>query len=264
MAQRKTAAQIARMRAAGLIVWQAHLVAAEWVRPGVTTAEIDAAIETEILARGALPLFKGQPGRVPFPATSCISVNEEVVHGIPGLRQLRAGDIVSVDIGCRLDGWCADAAMTHPVGAIAADRRRLLTTTEDALRLALHAVRPGLRWSSIARQMEQHVRAAGCAMLTATSGLTGHGIGRDLWEAPSVPNVATRAIPDFVLEPGLVIAIEPMVNLGGSAVKLLADGWTIVAQDGTPSAHFEHTIAITENGCQVLTAGPAGQGWALP
>lgn len=264
MAQRKTAAQIARMRAAGLIVWQAHQVAAEWVRPGVSTAEIDAAVETEILARGALPLFKGQPGRIPFPATTCISVNEEVVHGIPGPRQLQEGDIVSIDIGCRLEGWCGDAAMTHPVGTVAEDRRHLLATTEDALRLARHAVRPGLRWSSIARQMEQHVRAAGCAMLTAASGLTGHGIGRALWEAPTVPNVATRAIPDFVLEPGLVIAIEPMVNLGSSQVRLLADGWTIATHDGRPSAHFEHTIAITETGCQVLTAGPAGQGWALP
>jgi methionyl aminopeptidase len=264
MGYRKTAVEIAQMRAAGLIVWQAHQIAAEWARPGVTTAEIDAAVETYILAQGAAPLFKGQPGRVPFPATTCISVNNEVVHGIPGPRALREGDIISIDIGCRLNGWCADAAQTHPVGAIAADRRRLLAATEGALRLALGAMRSGGRWSAIARRMEQHVRAAGCAMVAAASGLTGHGVGRELWEAPVVPNVVARQYPDFTLETGMVIAVEPMVNLVTSRVRLLDDDWTIVSRDGSPSAHFEHTIALTADGPQVLTAGPEGQGWALP
>lgn len=264
MSNHKSTAQIAAMRAAGLIVWQAHQVAAEWARPGITTAEIDAAVETYILAQGAAPLFKGQPGRVPFPATTCISLNDEVVHGIPGARALRAGDIVSIDIGCRLNGWCADAAQTHPVGTIAADRQRLLTTTEGALRLALQTLRPGLRWSVIARRMVQYVEEAGCAMVAASSGLTGHGVGRELWEEPVVPNVVTHHYPDFTLAVGMVIAIEPMVNLGTSRVRQLADGWTIVSQDGSPSAHFEHTIAITAEGPQVLTAGPAGQGWSMP
>lgn len=263
---RKTAEQIALMRTSGLITWEAHQLAAEWVRPGVSTAEIDAVVESHIVSRGAVPLFKGVPGVVPFPATACISVNEEVVHGIPGPRLLREGDIVSVDIGCRYKGWGSDAAQTHAVGKIASPQQHLLSATEEALALALRMMHPGVRWSTIARAIDGYVREQGLAIVRGDFGLTGHGIGRSLWEAPRVPNYTDRQFErdeDFVLEPGLVIAVEPMVNQTSGEVRVTADHWTIVARDGLPSAHFEHTIAVTETGVQVLTSGPKGEGWAI-
>lgn len=265
--QRKSARDIALMRTSGLITWEAHQLAAEWVRPGISTAEIDAVVESHILARGATPLFKGVPGVVPFPATTCISVNEAVVHGIPGRRTLREGDIVSIDIGCRYQGWCSDAAQTHAVGGIAARQQHLLHVTEAALTLALGMMQPGVRWSTVARAIDTYVRGEQLAVVRGDTGLTGHGIGRSLWEAPIVPNYTDRHFEraeDFTLVPGMVIAVEPMVNQLSGEVRVLEDHWTIVAQDGLPSAHFEHTIAITTDGIQVLTSGPHGEGWALP
>ncbi len=262
----KSARDMALMRASGLLTWQAHQVAAEWVRPGVTTAEIDAAVETFYLAHGAKPLFKGVPGVVPFPATACISVNAAVVHGIPGAYRLREGDVVSVDLGCRLNGWCSDAATTYAVGTITPRNQQLLQTTEEALRQALLLMRTAKRWSQVARQIDAFVQRAGFFVVKHVAGLTGHGIGRQLWEPPTVPNYTTPAFErseDFILEPGLVIAVEPMVTQRSSAVQQLADHWTIASRDGLPSAHFEHTIAITADGPQVLTCGPDGQGWAL-
>jgi methionyl aminopeptidase len=259
----KSDRDIAQMRRAGLLVWQAHQVAAELVRPGVTTAEIDAATEKFILEHKAIPLFKGVQGEVPFPASTCISVNEQIVHGIPGSRQLKEGDIVSVDIGCKVNGWCGDAAVTHAVGKIDARKQRLLDVTEGALRLAIELIPKYKMWSQIAKEMERYVRRAGFSVV---EGLVGHGIGREMWEEPQVPNYYTlqyEALGDFELKPGLVIAVEPMVNMGRAPHKTLADRWTIVTQDGQPSAHFEHTIAITKQGPQVLTAGPSGQGWAM-
>ena len=245
------------------MVWQAHQVAAELVRPGVTTAVIDAAVEKFILEHKAIPLFKGVPGKVPFPAVACISVNEQIVHGIPGPRQLKEGDIVSIDIGCKINGWCGDAAATHPVGKIDARKQRLLDVTEGALRLTIELIPKCKVWSQVAREMEQYVRDAGFSVV---EGLVGHGIGHEMWEDPQVPNYYTvqyEALGDFELKPGLVIAVEPMVNMGRKPYKTLEDHWTIVTKDGQPSAHFEHTIAITKHGPQVLTAGPNGQGWAM-
>lgn len=259
----KSDKDIAQMRRAGLLVWQAHQVAAELVKPGVTTAEIDAAVEQFILDNKAIPLFKGVPGKVPFPAVACISVNEQIVHGIPGPRRLKEGDIVSIDIGCKLNGWCGDAAVTHPVGKIDAKKRRLLDVTEGALRLAIELMPKCKMWSQIAKEMEQYVRSAGFSVV---EGLVGHGIGREMWESPQVPNYYTvqyEALGDFELKLGLVIAVEPMVNMGRKQYRLLPDHWTIITQDGQPSAHFEHTIAITKQGPQVLTSGPNGQGWAM-
>lgn len=266
MSRLKSPHEVALMRASGLLTWQAHQVAAQWVRPGVTTAEIDAAVETYIIAHGGKPLFKGQPGVVPFPATTCISVNAAVVHGIPDGYALREGDVVSVDIGCRLAGWCSDAATTYGVGNITPQNQALLRTTEDALRMALKLMRTAKRWSQVARQIDAYVQKSGFFVVKSVSGLSGHGIGRALWEAPQVPNYSTTSFErrdDFQMEPGLVIAVEPMVTQTSDQVRQLGDHWTIVSRDGLPSAHFEHTVAITPDGPLVLTAGPEGEGWAL-
>jgi methionyl aminopeptidase len=248
----KTPAQIDLMRTAGSIVREAHEAAAAAIGPGVTTAEIDAVVDEVITSRGGEQLFKGQraPGADPFPAATCVSVNQEIVHGIPGPRKLRDGDIVSVDVGVRYQGWCADAAVTWPVGKIAPKLRKLLEATEGALGVALETLRPHLRWSEVAKPMEEHVKLAGFHVIES---LCGHGIGRQMWEAPQVPNYFSPGY-DFELKPGLVLAIEPMVALGSTALRVMPDGWTIETADGRPAAHFEHTVAITENGVSVLTS----------
>lgn len=256
----KTREQMELMRQAGLIVWEAHQAAARRIEPGVTTAEIDRVVEQVIVGHNAIPLFKGVPGVVPFPAATCISVDEEIVHGIPGPRQLREGEVVSVDIGVRLDGWCADAAVTHPVGPISAAARQLLEVTEGTLRLAIRNMSPKRRWSQVARIMEKHVESAGMHVIRD---LAGHGIGRQMWERPSVPNYASGNINDFKLRPGMVLAVEPMVATGTHEIRAMPDHWTYVAADGSLAAHFEHTIAITEDGPWVLTAGPDNRAWAL-
>lgn len=256
----KTRDEMAKMRRAGLVAWEAHRAAARLVEPGTKTAAIDAEVERVIREHGAEPLFKGVLGKTPFPAATCISINSEVVHGIPGPRRLAAGDVVGIDIGVRLDGWCADAAVTHPVGAVDPRARHLLEVTEDALRLAISRVGESPRWSSVAQRLEAFIRAAG---LTVIEELVGHGIGREMWEEPPVPNAYAPAAPDIELSTGLVLAIEPMASLGGEGVVLLSDGWTIATADGGWSAHFEHTVALTDEGPWVLTAGPDGEGWAL-
>jgi methionyl aminopeptidase len=247
------------MRRAGLVVWRAHQIAASLVRPGVTTRQIDAAIERYFQEQGAVPLFKGVPGKVPFPAVTCISVNEEVVHGIPSDRQLVEGDIVSIDTGCKLDGWCGDAAVTHPVGRVDADVQRLLDVTRGVLELAIVLIGKKSRWSEVAREMAKFVYDAGFSVV---ENFVGHGIGRSMHEDPQVPNFCSaqlRGKNDFRLEPGLVIAVEPMVNMGTKKVRAMPDHWTQSTHDGLPSAHFEHTIAITERGPWILTAAP-GEG----
>lgn len=244
------------MRKAGLVVWQAHQIAAPMVRPGVTTGEIDAAIEAFFEKKGAIPLFKGVPGKIPFPAVTCISVNEEVVHGIPGSRRLKEGDVISIDTGCRLNGWCGDAAITHPVGKVSAESARLLEVTEGTLMLAIELMKTKHLWSEVAAEMEKYVKDAGFSVVEC---FVGHGIGREMHEAPQVPNFVSNQLRrngDFKLEPGLVIAIEPMVNLGGKKVKAMPDHWTQSTVDGKPSAHFEHTVAMTPEGPFVLTGPP--------
>lgn len=257
--ERKSAREIGLMRNAGLLVWEAHRLAGELIRPGVTTREIDAVIEQHFARHGAIPLFKGVPGKVPFPAVTCISVNEEVVHGIPGPRKLKEGDIVSLDTGCKLNGWCGDAAVTHPVGKVSLQVQRLLDVTKGVLLLSIDLMGKKSRWSEVAREMELYVRAAGFSVVES---FVGHGIGREMHEDPQVPNFVSRQLKrsgDFTLKPGLVIAVEPMVNIGTKEVKGLSDHWTQVTADGQPSAHFEHTIAITPDGPMVLTAGPHGE-----
>lgn len=263
----KSEKEILLMRKAGLLAWEAHQIAATMVKPGITTAEINEAIERHFAEHKAVPLFKGVPsstGNVPFPAAACISVNEQLVHGIPGSRVLKEGDVVSIDLGCKLNGWCSDAAVTHPVGTISPKAQKLLDVTEGTLRLAIELIPQKTRWSEVARELEAYVKEAGFAVV---EGLVGHGIGRSLWESPQVPNyfnLTYEALGDFPLKPGLVIAVEPMVNIGSKKLKTLPDHWTIVAANGQPTAHFEHTLAITKYGVEVLTAGPNGEGWGIP
>ena len=252
------------MRRAGLVVWGAHQVVGAMVRPGVTTGQIDLAVEQFFLAQGAESLFKGVPGKVPFPSVCCISVNDEVVHGIPGPRVLRSGDVVSVDTGCSVAGWCGDSAVTYPVGQVAPDVQRLLDCTSGVLGLAIELMGVRSRWGDVATEMAKYVRDHGFSVV---ENFVGHGIGKKMHEDPQVPNFCTPAFRrnhDFQLEPGLVIAVEPMVNMGTKKVRALPDHWTQVTTDGLPSAHFEHTVAITDTGPKVLTAAPTAAELVAP
>ncbi|MCG8448831.1 MAG: type I methionyl aminopeptidase [Pirellulales bacterium] len=256
----KSKREIGLMRQAGLAVWRAHEIAAEMMRPGMTTREIDREVEAHFDKLGAVPLFKNYPnsvsGKPPFPAVTCMSVNDAVVHGIPDERPLEEGDIVSIDTGCRLQGWCGDAARTHPIGTVDSKVRKLLEVTEGVLDLAIELLAQKNRWSLVAGQMAQFVADN---KFSTVECFVGHGIGREMHEDPQVPNFRGRSLRgsgDFVIEPGLVIAIEPMVNMGSKNVKLLKDQWTQVTADGRASAHFEHTVAITDGGPVALTAGP--------
>jgi methionyl aminopeptidase len=252
------------MRQAGLVVWEAFKTIEPLIRPGVTTAEIDAAIVSVFARYRAEPLFLGFPNSTPawppFPAVTCISVNEEVVHGIPSQkRKLKEGDVVSIDTGCKLNGWCGDAAVTYPVGKIDPDKQRLLDVTWNVLVLAMELMGKKTKWSEVAAAMEKFVKDH---RFTMVEDFVGHGIGRQMHEDPQVPNFLSRRSPrsaDFHLEPGLVIAIEPMVNMGRKEVRVLSDCWTQVTKDGKSSAHFEHTVAITSGGPMALTAGPNGE-----
>lgn len=254
----KSKREIAKMRKAGLLVWHAHQIGAALVRPGITTGEIDEKMERFFLDHGAQPLFKGVPGKVPFPATCCISVNEEVVHGIPGKRTLKNGDIVSIDTGCRFEGWCGDAAVTYSVGKISAEVRKLLVVTLRTLEIAIEAIPVCEYWSQVAKLMEKEVVRHGFSVVES---LVGHGIGREMHEAPQVPNYVSEEMfrmgGDFKLQPGLVIAVEPMVNMGVKRVAVQKDHWTMSTVDRKPSAHYEHTLAVTEKGVQILTDAPS-------
>ena len=234
----------------------AHQIARSVVRQGVTTAEIDAVIDEYFQRHSAVPLFKGVPGKTPFPAATCISINEQVVHGIPGARRLKEGDIVSLDTGCKVNGWCGDSAYTHPVGGVSPDVQRLLDVTRTVLDLAIELMAVRNRWSEVAREMGSYVRDHGFSVV---ENFVGHGIGREMHEEPQVPNFISPQLErnhDFRLETGLVIAVEPMVNMGTKKTKTLSDHWTQSTSDGKYSAHFEHTIAMTANGPWVLTAPP--------
>jgi methionyl aminopeptidase len=244
------------MRKAGLVVWGAHRAAQALVRPGMATSRIDEVIDEYFQRHNAIPLFKGVPGKVPFPAATCISINEEVVHGIPGQRHLKEGDVVSLDTGCRLSGWCGDSAYTHPVGQVSAEAQKLLDVTRATLELAIELMAVKRRWSDVAREMAAYVRDHGFSVV---ENFVGHGIGREMHEEPQVPNFVSpqlRRNHDFNLERGLVIAIEPMVNIGTKKTKTMPDHWTQVTADGSYSAHFEHTVAMTADGPWVLTAPP--------
>ncbi len=248
--------EISKMREAALLVWEAHQRVTELVAPGVTTAELDAVVDELFAQRSAKPLFKGVPGPVPFPAATCISINEEVVHGIPGNRKLQSGDIVSIDTGCQLNGLCGDAAVTHLVGDVRPEVRQLLETTQGVLELAINLIGVKSKWSEVAREMQDFVEAAN---LTVIEKFVGHGIGREMHEPPQVPNFDDPQLwetNDFELRPGLVLAIEPMVCTGNKDVQVRDDHWTQVTNDGGLSAHCEHTVAITRDGPRILTAAP--------
>jgi methionyl aminopeptidase len=244
----KSEPEIERMRASGKVVAEVLQALEEQIRPGVATAELDRLAETIIRAHeGARPAFKGYGG---FPASICASVNEEVVHGIPSKsRTLEAGDIVGIDVGVLMNGYHADAARTFAVGPVSEQTRRLLSVTQSALEAGIGAARPGARLGDVSAAIQNVAEAAGFSIVRD---LVGHGIGQHLHEDPQVPNFGVEG-RGLELEPGLVIAIEPMVNVGGSEVRTLEDAWTIVTIDGSLSAHFEHTVAITENGPDILT-----------
>jgi len=216
------------------------------VAPGVTTADIDALAERRVREAGAEPAFKGYHG---YPATVCASVNEQVVHGIPSSRPLTEGDILSLDMGAKLDGFFGDSAVTVPVGAIDAAAGDLLRVTEESLFKGIDAVRPGARVSDIGAAVQQHVESSGYSVVRE---FVGHGIGTSLHEDPQIANYGPAGRGPRLAE-GMVIAIEPMVNAGKPAVKVLSDGWTAVTQDGSLSAHFEHTVVVTQDGSSILT-----------
>ncbi|MGE3959362.1 MAG: type I methionyl aminopeptidase [Vicinamibacterales bacterium] len=241
-------AELEKMRAAGRLVGQVLTALAAKVAPGVTTADLDAIAEGLIVDAGAIPAFKGYHG---YPATICASVNEEVIHGIPsGQRVLQAGDVISIDVGASLEGYFGDSAVTLPVGPVSEDAARLLRVTEESLYKAIEVVRPGGRVSDIGHAVQKHVEAYGFSVVRE---FVGHGIGQQMHEEPQVPNYGEPGRGPRLAE-GMVLAIEPMVNAGKAAVKVLSDGWTAVTRDRSLSAHFEHTVAVTGDGPWILTA----------
>ncbi|MFP4052685.1 MAG: type I methionyl aminopeptidase [Phycisphaerae bacterium] len=254
----KTPEQIEQMRRAGRVVSRVLDRLGEMIAPGVTTKELDDEADRICREAGATCLFKGVPsptGAQPFPGNICASINDEIVHGIPSLQRAVAdGDIVSVDFGVLLDGWCGDAARTFTVGQVEPDVARLVNVTRNALEIAVRMSRPGEVWSNVARAMQEYVEGEGFSVVKE---FVGHGIGRDMHEDPKVPNFVSRELRmrDIPLKKGLVLAVEPMVNLGSDHADYGDDGWTIVTRDGECSAHFEHTIAIVDDGVTVLTDG---------
>jgi methionyl aminopeptidase len=245
--QLKTPDEIDRMAAAGRILARCHEILRAKARPGVTTADLDAAAERFIRSQGAEPAFKGYRG---FPGSICASPNSMVVHGIPGAYELKRGDILSIDIGVVLDGWVADAAITHPIGNVTPIAGRLLATTRGALFDAVEECRAGNRLGDVSHAVQQHVEAEGFSIVRS---LVGHGIGREMHEEPQVPNYGP---PDRGprLMVGQVLAIEPMLNAGDHEVVTREDGWTVVTKDGSLSAHFEHTVAVGTDGPDILSA----------
>jgi methionyl aminopeptidase len=243
----KSPAEIERMRAANELVADVLEALGAMVGPGVTTADLDREAEARVRASGAEPAFKGYRG---FPATLCTSVNSQVVHGIPSKKTvLHDGDIVSIDIGVKLDGYYGDSAATFAVGRVSEDAGHLMRVTREALERGIAAVRVGGRVSDIGHAVQSHVEAHGFSVVRE---FVGHGVGASLHEEPQVPNYGPRGRGPRLLE-GMVIAIEPMVNAGRAAVRVLEDGWTAVTKDGSLSAHFEHTVAVTAAGPLVLT-----------
>lgn len=257
----KSAREIELMRAAGDLVHRVHHRMWEMAAPGVTTAELNIAAEELIADAGGTALFKGvenPQAKCPFPAALCTSVNEVLVHGVPTDRALVDGDIVSIDCGVRLAGYCGDSATTIPIGTVSDSSRRLMSVTRSALDRAIELIAPGRKWSDIATQMQSLVESEGFSVVRD---FVGHGIGREMHEEPKVPNYwnSKQAQFDFELTPGMVLAVEPMVNVGSYSVSYAgADGWAVETRDGKYAAHYEHTIAVIEGGADVLTDGRFG------
>lgn len=245
----KNQAELALMREAGRVNALALAAVREMIRPGIATADLDAAAEEIIRKHGGIPIFKGYPGAYPFPATLCVSINEELVHGFPSKRRLKEGEIVSVDCGTLLEGYVGDAAFTAGVGEISAQARRLLEVTQQALEVGIAQMRAGNRTGDISAAIQRYVESNS---FHVTREYTGHGVGQQMHEGPQVPNYGTPG-RGVVLRPGMTIALEPMVLVGTPRTRVLADQWTVVSADGSLTAHFEHSVAVTEADPWILT-----------
>ena len=244
------------MRRAGGVVADVLSKLQEIAEPGVTTGHLDSVALHTAADAGAKALFKGVRSAVaqtPFPGSICASVNDQVVHGIPSeSTKLEDGDILSIDFGARLNGYCGDAAVTIGIGEVSEDKRRLMDVTKRVLDIAIAKAAPAVKWSRIAAEMQDYAESAGFSVV---KDFVGHGIGRKMHEEPRVPNFVSDELlaDDILLTEGMVLAVEPMINAGTGNVRTMKNGWTVVTEDGECSAHFEHTIAIVENGCEVLT-----------
>jgi methionyl aminopeptidase len=254
----KTPEQIAQLRAAGRVVAETYEHLRPYVVPGVTTGELDRIAEEFIRSQGAFPVYKGygamparrgMPGRRPFPATICVAVNEVICHGFPGRQELREGDIVGVDIGASYRGWIGDSCVTFPVGTIDAQSQKLLDVTRRCLELGIAQARPGKHLGDIGYAIQTEAERNGFSVVREYSG---HGVGRSLHEEPYVLHFGKPGT-ELELAPGMVFTIEPMINIGRAGTRLLPDGWTVQTADGSRSAQFEHTLAITEDGPELLT-----------
>jgi methionyl aminopeptidase len=249
--------EIELMRKAGAVVADVLLKLQELAKPGVTTGELDKMAFEMSTRAGAEPLFAGvrnPQAKIPFPGAICASINEQVVHGIPSPKvKVKKGDILSIDFGVKLNGYCGDAAVTFGIGEISEEKRRLIDVTKHVLEIAISRCAPAVRWSQIASEMQDYAESAGFSVVRD---FVGHGIGRNMHEEPKVPNFVSEELlrDDIVLTEGMILAIEPMINAGTYEVRTLKDGWTVITRDRKSSAHFEHTVAITKNGCEVLTA----------
>ncbi|OMF23724.1 type I methionyl aminopeptidase [Paenibacillus sp. FSL H8-0548] len=245
----KSESELRYMREAGRIVAETHRLMAQAVKPGITTRELDQIAEAYIKSQNAIPSFKGYNG---FPSSICASVNDELVHGFPGSRKLNEGDIISIDIGAQFEGFHGDSAWTYAVGSISPEVQKLLDVTEASLYAGLALVKPDIRLYTISHAIQKVIEDAGFSVVRE---YVGHGIGADLHEEPQIPNYG---LPDRGprLKTGMVLAIEPMVNIGERYVRTLEDNWTVVTEDSTWCAHFEHTVAVTEDGFEILTILP--------
>jgi methionyl aminopeptidase len=245
----KSPQEIAIMREAGRINALALAATKPLIRPGVTTIELDKAAEEVIRKHGAIPTFQGTPGAYPYPNTITVSINDELVHGIPGKRKLKEGDIVSVDCGATFEGFVGDAAFTAGVGEISSEAQALLDVTEQSLAAGIAKLKVGNRLGDVGAAIQQCIESRGYFL---TRMYTGHGVGRSMWEGPQVPNYGTPG-RGLALRAGMTLALEPMVLIGTEDTRVLADQWTVVSADGSLTAHFEHTVAITEGEPVILT-----------
>ncbi|MBR5623465.1 type I methionyl aminopeptidase [bacterium] len=242
----KTEEEISAMRASGAITGELLRLIADWIVPGITTAEIDRRAEDFIRSRGAVPAFKGLYG---FPGTVCASVNEEVVHGIPGERVLLEGDIISIDTGAIWGGYFSDAARTYPVGCVKPEVKKLVEETEKSFEAGVKIIKAGVRLGDVSHAIQSHAEKFGYGVVRE---YVGHGVGRKLHEPPDIPNFGKKGTGP-VLQAGMTLAIEPMIALGKPGVRVLRDGWTAVTRDGLPCAHHENTVLVTVNGSEILT-----------
>ena len=249
----KSLKQIEKMRVAGGHVAEILQILKAAVKPGITTGELDAIAAKELKRRGGISCFKNyviHPGVPPFPAVICTSVNDEVVHGIPGKRALREGDIVALDFGALFDGWVGDSGITVAVGEISTRAKHLMDVTERALYIGIEQARVGNRLQAIGRAVQDFVEGEGCSIVRH---YTGHGVGHKMHEDPLIPNYVDPEMPNPPLRSGMVFAIEPMVNAGGAATNVQRDKWTVVTKDRSMSAYFEHTVAVTDDGPRIMT-----------